>query len=435
MRKKHKDAVTNVTKKVLKACAMTTKAEGDWVTSEILEDILNDLPKVKEKPKTKVEINYLRDKKTKESPKTAIEKTDPNNDEKENINENMADPGVIDLTSDNKSQPKKSVDPDEEFLSQTNTDLGLLLESAEAHLSLEECPTCKTTLEFNETLEMHMKNEHSEKQPSESTTQICPTCGDYFASPDKMHEHSLAKHVPNFSTHTEKREFARNEDGIRECARCDKSFIWLVDLVRHMTKEHEQFKIREDREDPMDPMYYLLGELMSEIGEEAATIREENGKFQTNILRQLSFQTQNLKQDILNQIQKFDNKGQDQTERPHKPGDTIYVCEVCGFEANSKALLKKHIHCADCGSSFSKREQLNKHITLYHAEDIKISCDIKDCKDIMKQKNTEIKRLNELLKENEKMIKDAMNDSENIKDQSKIKENNSDKLLQEMLEM
>ena len=126
---------------------------------------------------------------------------------------------------------------------------------------------------------------------------------------------------------------------------------------------------------------------------------------------------------------------QDLTERTHKPVDTIHVCEDCGFEANSKALLKKHIHCADCGNSFSKREQLDKHITLYHAEEIKRSCDIKNCKYTMDQKNTEIKRLNELLKENEKMIKDAMNDSENIKDQSKIKENNSDKLLQEMLEM
>jgi hypothetical protein len=66
----------------------------------------------------------------------------------------------------------------------------------------------------------------------------------------------------------------------------------------------------------------------------------ENGKFQTNILRQLSFQTQNLKQNILNKIQKFDNKGQDQTEPTHKSGDKIYVCEECGYEANSKSLLK-----------------------------------------------------------------------------------------------
>ena len=58
----------------------------------------------------------------------------------------------------------------------------------------------------------------------------------------------------------------------------------------------------------MDHMYYLLGELMYEIGEEVATIREENEKIQTNIIRQLRFQTQNLKQNILNQIQKFDNK-------------------------------------------------------------------------------------------------------------------------------
>ena len=42
MRKKHKDAVTNVTKKVLKAFVLTTKAEGNLMTAGILEDILND---------------------------------------------------------------------------------------------------------------------------------------------------------------------------------------------------------------------------------------------------------------------------------------------------------------------------------------------------------------------------------------------------------
>ena len=78
-------------------------------------------------------------------------------------------------------------------------------------------------------------------------------------------------------------------------------------------------------------MYYLLGELMSEIGEEAAITEEENWTFQTNILRQLSFQTQNLKQDILNKIQKFDNKNQDQTEKIYNSVEKVYVCEDCGF--------------------------------------------------------------------------------------------------------
>jgi septal ring factor EnvC (AmiA/AmiB activator) len=78
---------------------------------------------------------------------------------------------------------------------------------------------------------------------------------------------------------------------------------------------------------------------------------------------------------------------------------------------------------------------LNKHITLYHAEEIKRSCDIKECKDIMKQKKTEIKKLNKILQENEKIIEDAMNEHETIKNQSRIKESNSEKLLQEIQEM
>ena len=58
-------------------------------------------------------------------------------------NESDKDHEVIDLTSNNEVPTKRSIDPDEDFLTQTKTDLGLLLESAEAQLSLEECPIVK----------------------------------------------------------------------------------------------------------------------------------------------------------------------------------------------------------------------------------------------------------------------------------------------------
>ena len=196
------------------------------MTSEILEDILNDLPKLTGRPKidVNVEINCVEDQETEDSIMKAAEKFAKvsafKNDEKETNNESIDDHGVVDLTSNNEVPTKKSVDPDEDFLTQTKTDLGLLLEGAEAQLSLEECPTCKSTLEFSETFQIHMRNEHSGRE-DEPTPHTCTNCGGSFATISKLEEHVLTEHALNLSHNKEKREFARNEDGIRECARCD----------------------------------------------------------------------------------------------------------------------------------------------------------------------------------------------------------------------
>ena len=90
--------------------------------------------------------------------------------------------------------PKSSVDPNDDWLAHTNTDLGLMLECAQLSLALEQCDECEYTLEFGESLNDHKTCEHMGEM-----SKAYSNCGEFFSTITNLNEHNLAKHTPVFS--------------------------------------------------------------------------------------------------------------------------------------------------------------------------------------------------------------------------------------------
>ena len=215
--------------------------------------------------------------------------------------------------------------------------------------------------------------------------------------------------------------FARNEDMTRQCQHCDQRFAWLVDLTSHMMREHEPFK-KVDM--PADPVPYLFGEMMSELGEEMEGIRHKTEKFQKDITRQLNFQTQTLKQDLLKEIGKM-LKPKPETGEPNEPAnkptpDMMKKVACYGCEENM-GNRTQHFHCVECGKFFDKGKILSKHIQNEHINEIKAVCEKHKCKDLTRKKDEEIKRLKAVIEDNAKVIHDTLEENKTLNDQNTMR--------------
>ena len=224
----------------------------------------------------------------------------------------------------------------------------------------------------------------------------------------------------------ENAEFVRNYDMTRPCPNCEKKFGGLADLIRHMMQEHEPFKKPECG---LDPVPYMLGELMSELGEEMGGMRTQTEKFQKDILRQLNFETQALKQDLMNKINEMvqskpesnDLKSQETVKvntrkQPTKDTKTAVGC----YDCEKTTQQKRHIHCLECETFFGNKNDLMRHIQEVHVEEIKSQCDSQCCSESNKEKDEEIKRLNEVIQVNSKILQETMDENETLKEQNKI---------------
>ena len=213
--------------------------------------------------------------------------------------------------------------------------------------------------------------------------------------------------------------YARNEDMTRQCPHCDQKFGWLVDLISHMMKDHEPFKKMDM---PADPVPYLFGEMMSELGEEMEGIRHKTEKFQRDITEQLNFQTQTLKQDLLREIGKMlktkTETGEEQTV--NKPTPDIkknLACYSCKENYGNK---EQHFHCLDCGKFFKTGIMLSKHIQNVHTDEIQAVCDTNMCKDSNRIKDEEIKRLKAVIAENSSVLMDTLEENRTLNEQNII---------------
>ena len=151
------------------------------------------------------------------------EKTNQSNDEKPTAKK----------VDDCAPSAKCSVGPNEGWLIHTNTDLGLMLECAQASLALEQCDECGYTLEFGEALNDHKKSEHMGQ-----LSKVCSNCGEFFSTINNLNEHNLAKHTPTFSSNPTCKECIRLRkiEGFKNVVigKKDENIKQLGDRIRRM---------------------------------------------------------------------------------------------------------------------------------------------------------------------------------------------------------
>ena len=115
-------------------------------------------------------------------------------------------------------------------------------------------------------------------------------------------------------------------------------------------------------------------------------MRYRTEKYQKDITKQLNFQTQTLKQDLLREIRKM-LKLEPDVEKHHynqvksvnvsKP-DTkrLVACHSCDKDAGENT---KHFYCLDCDKFFGNANMLNRHIQTTHTDKIMTICNVKEC--------------------------------------------------------
>ena len=327
-----------------------------------------------------------------------------------------------------KENKKKALGPDAEFLLTTQNGLLIqeMFESIDLDNLLDESKATDNLLNeskdsdnlLNESKDSDNRLNES-KDIDERNNYVSNIIGDVLRETEnRVDEHNDAEY----------HNYGRNEDMTRQCRYCSKKFGWLVDLTSHMMKEHEPFKKTEVIADPMP---YLIGELMSELGEEMEGMRYRTEKYQKDITKQLNFQTQTLKQDLLREIKKIVNQDTESNVKEHhknniqineSQSDTkrIVACHNCEKEAGENL---KHFHCLDCDKFFGNAKVLNRHIQSAHTEEIKTICDAIECHNSKKQMEITIKSLIETIHENTKVMQDALDANEILKEQNLILQN------------
>ena len=320
---------------------------------------------------------------------------------------------------------KKALGPDAEFLLSTQTGLlvqemfesididNLLDESKATDNLLDESKDTNNLLDESNDIDILLKERND---IDERDNYLANIIGDVLRETANRVEEGEDAEYHNFG---------RNADMTRKCCHCDEKFGWLIDLISHMMREHEPFKKMEGISDPMP---YLIGELMSELGEEMEGMRYRTEKYQKDITKQLNFQTQTLKQDLLREIGKMVKLDSEPKVEKHHENKTqsepdtkrLVACYRCEKDVGENT---KHFHCLDCGKFFETGKVLNRHIQNSHTEEIKTICDKQECHISKKQMEITIKSLKETIHENAKVIQDALDENETLKEQNIILQN------------
>ena len=125
-------------------------------------------------------------------------------DEKQETKQSNYEEPIAKEVDDGASSSKCSVNPNDGWLTHTNTDLGLMLECAQASLALEQCDECGYTLDFGEGLNDHKTTKHMRQ-----LSKVCSNCGEFFSTINHLSKHNMAKHTTTFSDETRCKECIR----------------------------------------------------------------------------------------------------------------------------------------------------------------------------------------------------------------------------------
>ena len=187
---------------------------------------------------------------------------------------------------------------------------------------------------------------------------------------------------------SDKPETTKNtaDQGLRTCHNCDERFHWVAELTIHMMNEHGMPRPLGD----IDPLTAMFGEIMAELREEQEQMKLQNMKFQKDILKSFNSQNQVLTRDLTEGIMKMIRR-----ENTDKLATKVYICEDCDFESVSKNELENHMHCQECAEYFSSMQDLSLHIQKNH--ELLSICDNVECRTSIKNKNKNIKNLEEVL--------------------------------------
>ena len=280
MRTKHKELIKMDKNKALKTAAKLYEQQtGSINVNQILEEIFNKLPDKKE---------Y----------------------------ESFADP----IDEDANETPKNQIDPTDGWLTHTNTDLGLMLECAEAELSLDVCEECGYTLEFNESLNEHKKNEHLQQ-----LSKVCSTCGEFFRTITSLNKHSLTKHTPAFSSKTACKECVKLKqiEELKNVAleKKEETIIKMVEKLQNLAKEKKNIvkelnELKESKKENKDKE------------DESENNKSDNNPAEGKKCRKCKFIAPNLDGLYNHMHQKHRNK---------------YKCNVCSLMFIYKTTLKCHM--------------------------------------------------------------------------------------------
>ena len=281
---------------------------------------------------------------------------------------------------------RKQINPNEEWLTNTNTDLSDMLDRIENDIlenpmksehndvdmineetpDLEEldCAQCGETLDLNESMNDHMKNVHSIVDDQLSPDN-CNICGDKFNDDNGLSDHINNQHI---------NENPPNNDSTidtNECKQC------------HNYKQVEGF---------MDKALKKKQECIEKMGASLKKMAKEK--------KSLIGENKSLRK-IINE-----NKKENHVKK-------VYLCDVCTFETESKDQLKNHIHCLQCGTYYKTMLELNSHIHKTHVNQILTECDSGECKKMSKTMKEEIKQLKESLDTNAKIMEETLDQLHN----------------------
>ena len=308
MRNKHKDE--NQADKNKRTTKHAKTKEFERVVSvnnvnKILEEIL-------------LTINYN----DKSNNKQAENEEPPKNIENSSKNNDQPDATKEEDVEHNLPLQKSSVDPNGDWLTHTNTDLGLMLESAQATLALEECDECGYSLEFAENLNEHKKVEHP-GQPKK----VCATCGEFFNTTTDLNEHSLTKHTPPFSNNTTCKECIRLKqvEGFKNVVieKKDDTIKQLGNALREMTAKKEALE-------------ETLGELKKEVEKEQKTVNKPKSNVVNGSSKDVKKYNCNKCRFTSNTIYGYYNH----TKQKHT---NKYKCHICPQSFLFKPTLKVHM--------------------------------------------------------------------------------------------
>ena len=330
MRKKHTEQVQsakNTNKAKLTRALENSQADGLYKVSNILEEVLTSITKNQED-----ETNNLNDE-------------DPPEKQDDDMMPHL----------------KSSVDPNDDWLAHTNTDMGLMLECAQLSLALEQCDECGYTLEYGESLNDHKTSEHMGQ-----LSRVCSNCGEFFSTVTNLNEHNLAKHTPTFS-------------GITTCKGCIK--LKQVEGFKNVALEKKEETIKQ------------LGVKLRQMACDKKALKEKVAKLEELVK---------------------------ETEEPESKEDNvenllprIYDCKKCKFTSATvhdyydhlKQKHKSKYSCQMCSMTFMFKPTLKAHMKQKHNVKI-VKQSTKDCH--------ECKMKDEVIKHNESELNKKEKDKQDI---------------------
>jgi uncharacterized C2H2 Zn-finger protein len=273
-----------------------------------------------------------------------------------------------------KCNPKKvTINPNNDWFEKTNTDLNEMLEIASASLyHSDECDECGQRMEFEEDINEHKARMHN-KECVNTCQEMCDDCGELVTNNEVLLEHKKAHHGLNIETTVDEADHEPD-------AACNKCNIYKQAIIKK------------------DESIHNAGTSLNKVVVEKRSLTGEN--------KALRMRLATAKEQIA-------------TTNVNNGVHTIYVCEVCGHECESKIELVDHIHCIECQTMYQSMLELNKHIQIKHVNQITSVCDIKECRQSDRLLSSQMKEVNKTLEETVGLLQKTMEENDNLKEANK----------------